>query len=173
MRKLSLSERERTRRRYRPRVVRILLIGEAPPASGRFFYNEDSGLYHAIRETFVRTFPESSEERFLEDFCSRGCYLVDLCGRAVDHLDQHDRLVARLRGEPRLAREIADLSPELVVTVVKSIVPNVARAIESARWHGELLSLPYPGRWYRYRKIFQDQLAEMFREKLVLISHVT
>jgi hypothetical protein len=45
--------RERLRRRYRPDGVRILFVGEAPPASGRFFYQADSGLYRAVRDTFV------------------------------------------------------------------------------------------------------------------------
>ena len=37
--------REHLRRRYRPAHVDLLFIGEAPPASGRFFYQADSGLY--------------------------------------------------------------------------------------------------------------------------------
>src|SRR6516164_10422943 len=84
----SLESRERLRRQYRPRRVRILFVGEAPPASGRFFYRADSGLYRAIRDTFMTAFPSlrSSNGEFLEAFCEMGCYLVDLCGEPVDQM---------------------------------------------------------------------------------------
>jgi hypothetical protein len=39
--------REHLRKHYRPDRVRILFVGESPPASGRFFYQADSGLYRA------------------------------------------------------------------------------------------------------------------------------
>ena len=57
--KITLSK-ERLRQRQRPRRVIILFVGEAPPASGRFFYQADSGLYRAIREAFVKAFPVPS-----------------------------------------------------------------------------------------------------------------
>ena len=48
-----LSAREGLRNRYCPDSVRILFVGKSPPASGRFFYQADSGLYRAVREAFV------------------------------------------------------------------------------------------------------------------------
>ena len=80
--------RERLRRRYRPARVRILFVGEAPPASGRFFYQADSGLYRAVRQTFLSAFPELKRAEFLESFRKLDCYLVDLCrspGRPPAH----------------------------------------------------------------------------------------
>src|SRR5215469_15628818 len=84
-------KRERLRRRYRPDRVRILFVGEAPPVSGRFFYQGDSGLYRAIRDTFVMAFPSLQRDEFLEEFQALGCYLVDLCGEPVDHLVRSTR----------------------------------------------------------------------------------
>jgi hypothetical protein len=48
--------------------VRILFVGEAPPASGRFFYQGDSGLYRAVRETFIAAFPSMPKDDFLNSF---------------------------------------------------------------------------------------------------------
>jgi len=61
-RKLSLSKE---RLRQRPRRVGVLFVGEAPPDSGRFFYQADSGLYRAIREAFIEAFPVLRERSFL------------------------------------------------------------------------------------------------------------
>src|SRR5215469_10843778 len=111
-------KRERLRRRYRPDHVRILFVGEAPPVSGRFFYQADSGLYRALQGTFMAAFPCLPPDEFLEEFQGFGCYLVDLCGEPVDHLARGTRMNICSAGEVRLARVIRTLYPAVIVTVV-------------------------------------------------------
>ena len=41
----------------------MLFVGESP-ASGRFFYRADSGLYRAIRQTFLSAFPDLKDADF-------------------------------------------------------------------------------------------------------------
>ena len=157
---------ESLRKRYRPDRVRILFIGESLPASGRFFYQADSGLYRAVRETFLRAFPSLKNTEFLDSFCSLGCYLVDLCGEPVDNMSGQDRIDACRRGETRLARRIRAIRPEAIVTLVRSIRSNVKRAQERAGWSGRYLEVPYPGRWYRHRVKFHRLLVPFLRETL-------
>jgi hypothetical protein len=165
---VSLESRERSRRQYRPRRVRILFVGEAPPASGRFFYHADSGLYRAIRDTFVTAFPSlrSSKGTFLETFRAMGCYLLDLCGEPVDRMNLHLRRCICLDGEARLARRLRKLRPMMIVTVVRSIGSNVRRAEAAAGWCGLHLELPYPGRWHHFRVTFRRKLTPLLRTAL-------
>jgi len=163
---LSANARERLRRSFRAGKVRILFVGEAPPASGRFFYRADSGLYRAIRDTFLTALPALPEEDFLHSFQALGCYLVDLCGEPVDHMDSEARLGICRAGEVRLARTIQFLRPTAIVTLVRSIRSNVERAQDRARWSGPQLVLPYPGRWKRNRMAFQRGLIPFLRETL-------
>lgn len=156
--------REILRRRYRPARVRILFVGEAPPASGRFFYQADSGLYRAVRDGFAKVFPETGEHTFLSCFKQMGCYLVDLCGKPVDRLPTAGRRKARQEGEVRLSRILKQLNPEAVIAVARSISGNVQRAQHLAHWSGSYLELPYPGRWQRHRIIFQASLAVALRK---------
>jgi len=158
--------RERLRKHYRPRRVRILFVGESPPASGRFFYQADSGLYRAVRQTFLRAFPSLENTEFLDSFCSLGCYLVDLCGEPVDDMTELDRMDARQSGEIRLAQKIRKIRPEAIVTLVRSIRSNVKRAQERAGWSGRHLELPYPGRWHRHRVKFRRLLVPFLRQTL-------
>jgi len=158
--------RERLRKLYRPDRVRILFVGESPPASGRFFYRADSGLYHAVRETFVRAFPSLRNTEFLDSFCSLGCYLIDLCGEPVDDMTPHARRQACGRGEKRLVQKIRAIQPQTIVSVVRSIGANVRHAQERAKWSGRYLELPYPGRWHRLRKEFRRLLVPFLRETL-------
>jgi hypothetical protein len=158
--------RERLRERYLPARVRILFVGESPPASGRFFYQADSGLYRAMRDTFESAFPVLPKSEFLDSFRSLGCCLVDLCGEPVDRMTRGARECACRAGEIRLARTIRSLHPKIMVAVVRSIRPNVRRAQGRAGWSGSYLELPYPGRWHRHRIEFERQLVPLLRENL-------
>jgi len=158
------AERERLRRRYRPARVRLLFIGESPPASARFFYRQDSGLYRVIRDTFRIVDPSITDVTFLEVFQNSGCYLIDACAGPVDHLDARSRRAACLAGEPALTRKIRQLEPAAIVTLVKSIRDNVRRAAARAGWRGPILELPYPGRWARHRKIFIEGLVPQLEQ---------
>lgn len=158
--------RERLRKRYIPDPVGILFVGESPPASGRFFYQADSGLYRAVRDTFASAFPLLPKSEFLDSFQSLGCYLVDLCGRPVDHLSQDAREYACRAGVVRLARTIRELDPKIMVTIVRSIRLSVRQAQDRAGWSGPYLELPYPGRWHSHRIEFERRLVPLLRKEL-------
>ena len=157
-------EQERLRRSFRPGELRLLLIGESAPASGRFFYQRDSALYRAVRDAFRIVETGITDESFLEAFQASGCYLIDLCAEPVDHLDSKSRRAACRASETSLSRRIVSLQPPAIATVVRSIEANVARAISSAHWHGPLHHFPYPGRWSRYRSAFVDSFATKLSE---------
>ncbi len=145
--------------------MRLLFIGEAPPASGRFFYAANSGLYRAIRHAFIAALPDLENADFLESFSGLGCYLTDLCGTPVDRLARKQRREICEAGEIRLSRTIVQLHPEIIVTVVRSIADNVERALRLANWEGEHLELPYPGRWRHHQIAFEKALIPVLRRQ--------
>jgi hypothetical protein len=122
------NDREALRERYRPARVKLLFVGEAPPASGRFFYRANSGLYRAIQSAFIVAFPSIRSDGFLDTFQALGCYLLDLCGKPVDDLEPLKRKRICAEGEIRLATSIQLFQPGTMVTVVRSILLNVERA---------------------------------------------
>jgi len=147
-------ERERLRLSYRPEAVRLLFIGESPPASGRFFYRGDSGLYRAMREAFQIADQSIGDETFFTAFQAAGCYLIDLCLEPVDDLDSKSRRTAHMAGEPSLSGAIAQLRPPVIATLLRSIEGNVTSAVSRAKWSGRVIHLPYPGRWSRHKEAF-------------------
>jgi hypothetical protein len=156
-------ERERLRQSFRPPRIQLLFIGESPPASGRFFYSGNSGLYRAMRAAFQNADAEIDDENFLAIFCARGCYLTDLSHEPVDHLEPPLRRTICGDGEKFLAREITRLQPEIIAPVLRSIAGNVENAVARANWQGEILQFPYPGRWSRYREAFINALVPVIR----------
>jgi len=151
--------REALRRAYRPSRVRVLFVGESAPASGRFFYQQDSGLFRAARDAYLAAFPSVPPERFLDDFAERGCWLVDLCAKPVDDLAPPARRRACRDGEAALTAVLGELRPPAIVVLLRSIARHVDRSVAAAGWRGERLDLPYPGRWAASRRRFVDGLV--------------
>lgn len=156
-------EHERLRQEYLPATMRLLFIGESPPASGRSFYRRDSGLYRAMREAFQRIDPYITDATFLKVFRESGGYLFDLCPEPVDHLSATKRRDACRLAEGNLARVIDGLRPAMIATLLRSIEGNVLASIATAHWRGSLLHLPYPGRWKRHREAFVRDLVPAIR----------
>jgi hypothetical protein len=156
--------RERLRESFRPKRIRLLFVGEAPPASGRFFYSGNSGLYRAMREAFQAVDPRISDENFLLRFQAFGCYLTDLCQQPVDRLDVELRRRACVSSEASLAQRLAGLRPDRIAPVLRAIRNHVANAAARANWQGEILELPYPGRWFHLRAEFVKALEPTLRE---------
>ena len=163
---------ERRRLGFRPLRIRLLFVGESPPSSGRFFYQRDSGLYRAMRDTFCIVDPSITDTSFLSAFQTAGCYLIDLCREPVDHLDSRSRRAACLASETSLSRTIGRLRPSRIVTVVRSIEANVSRAAFRAGWHGPFLHLPYPGRWSRHKDRFGKDLVASITEVIAERHHL-
>src|SRR5664279_3494760 len=153
-------QREILRRRFCPDHVRWLFIGESPPASGRFFYRGDSGLYRAIRDAFRTVEPSITDANFLAGLRASGCCLIDLRPEPVDHLGSQSRRAACRASKAPLSRTIARLHPPVLATVVRSIEGDVARAAPQTQWRWQFIRLPYPRRWSRHREVFMSVLAE-------------
>jgi hypothetical protein len=156
-------EREKLRQSFRPPRVHLLFIGESPPASGRFFYSADSGLYRAMRTAFQIADPEVDDDNFLAMFRSRGCYLVDLSHEPVNHLDPPLRRSMLSEAETLLGHEITCLQPGIIAVLLRSIARNVQNAVARANWQGQILQLPYPGRWSQHRDAFIEALVPVIR----------
>jgi hypothetical protein len=163
---MALSTAERTRRLYKPDRIRVLFIGESPPAGGTFFYYANSALYFATREAFETAVPGlRDEDDFLAAFQRLGCYLEDLSPVPVNHLDLGDReqrserRAMRQEGIRPLARRMRSWSPTVVAPVVLDMV-RTGDIDEALRLAGhaaaERADSPFPG---RHRGRYVDELG--------------
>jgi hypothetical protein len=169
---VTLAERERLRNSFRPATVRVLFVGESPPAGGSFFYSADSELYRATRDAFEAALPRfRNADSFLNAFAQSGCYLVDLSLHPVNQLiDRKDgdwakRLRARRRGEAHLAATLTELRPAAVIVALKGIAANVKRAIARAGITTEMYALTYPSRWHHQRMAYRKELTQLLKAK--------
>ena len=90
-----VNSRERLQLTYRPDRVRLLFVGESPPAGGTYFYSANSDLYRATWSAFEQARPQWKDTEFLEAFKASGCYLTDLCKMPINQFETPEREVAR------------------------------------------------------------------------------
>ncbi len=124
-----LSDIERLRECYKPDTVRVLFVGESPPAGGTFFYLGNSNLYH---HTATALGLDECAKESLHTFQEAGGYLIDLCPDPLDGLERPARREKRRQAEVGLSERLKAFTPEAIVIVMKGIEDNVRRAIKAA-----------------------------------------
>ena len=143
---------EELRDRCRPSDIRVLFVGESPPAGGTFFYAANSILYNATKDAFEQGVPELLAGDFRDDFRALGCFVDDLCLTPVNHLRdspelEQQREEERKRGEGPLSDRIREADPLAVAIVMKGIAENVEASIAAAGAAGVCTrAFPFPGR---------------------------
>jgi len=124
------------RRRYRPANIRLLFIGESPPASGEFFYDDSSSVM--LRAHTMKAFSNvlglsfSSDRQFLNCFKSTGCYLDDITDVPVDKVSAEDRRSKLDIALPRFVERLNDTAPDIIVIMLKRLREPVERAIKKS-----------------------------------------
>ena len=136
---------ENLRANYQPDNIRVLFIGESPPASGKFFYRENSTLYYATKEAF------NNPSNFLIKFQNWGFFLDDLVLFPINRFDDMKRKAERLDHQAELAARLMKYQPLAVVSVMKSIKSHVDTAIELAGLSVINYALPFP--WSEHYRI--------------------
>src|SRR5208283_5674029 len=107
---------------YRPDKIKILFVGESPPASGKFFYKGGAMTaftLHAFVRAYDCSFPNQKE--FLAAFKSFGCFLDDLSHSPVNCLKGKAREQVLQDNIDLLADRIRKAEPEVVIAVFRKI----------------------------------------------------
>lgn len=156
--------RERLRHSYRPDNVRILFVGESPPAGDTFFYEANSVLFHHTQEAFTRAFDRSfaSGKDFLDFFRSQGCYLEDLSLVALNRASVIKRRRHRTKGINSLAKRIRAASPATVIVVMRAIRAQVNQAVQQAGIAASIYFLPFPA--FGHKQEYVKKLTNILRE---------
>jgi hypothetical protein len=148
-------------RGYEPTELRILFVGESPPASGRYFYVGNSLLYSAMRDAFEDSLGRGPRGGFLDFFQDLGCYLTDLSNVPVNQLPfgARERTAARRAGIPGLVDLIRERKPAAIVGVLLDIEPEIREALQDSGESSTVHLLPFPRGQERTR--FVRQLSEL------------
>jgi hypothetical protein len=134
------SKVERLRRKFRPRRITTLFVGESAPKSGAFFYDGNTNFYRYMKKAL------NGGNNFLMEFKAKGFFLDDLVLRPVNGFKQRHRKRLHYNSLPSLARRIARYNPRIVISVMVSIHDVVAEAIrQSGSKRIRHYRVPFPG----------------------------
>jgi hypothetical protein len=157
-----LMDIEAVRRSYKPEKIRLLLVGESPPASGEFFYLKSNMTIYtskAFEQVFLRTFHDIVS--FLRFFRQIGCYLDDLCLTPVDKMPTLERKALLEESVGPLSERLKKFNPEAIAIVLKRIVLHVQQAIEMAGLTCPVYTLPFAGMGHQNKYI--EELSEILK----------
>jgi len=156
---------ESKRERYKPDEVRVLFIGESPPANGTFFYCENSNLARYTKEALEKVCGKfNSMADFLRLFKEKGCYLVDLCDEPVNNLGKSERNKRRNEGIENLSHILEKLKPKRIVVIMKAIKPYVKKALgtRASLFDIDKNTLPFPAQGHQKR--YGEALANLVKK---------
>ena len=151
---------EEIRKSYCPQRIRLLLVGESPPASGRFFYIRSAVTTYTARAfeaAHATTFADSEE--FLHYFKACGCYLDDLSPTPVDNLGNAERESTLWASIDGLAERIHDLNPSVVAIALRKIENHVREAVRRSGRQPLIEVLPFAGNGHQRKYI--SKLCEL------------
>jgi hypothetical protein len=162
------------REKYRPDKIRILFVAESPPSSGGYFYFPNTiGKDHLFRETMkaLKLWPTRKamskgvdKRPLLEEFRSRGFFLIDTCEVPVDKLPAGQRHEAINRDAPGLAARAQALHPDHIIIVKKTVYLPIRDALQRAGLKQGILnkqpiSFPSHGNQRNYRSAVRRLLG--------------
>ena len=156
---------ESIRQSYRPSKVRLLLIGESPPANQGFFY-VTSAMTKYTAQAFLKAHGTSfqSDDEFLSHFKDCGCFLDDLCHDPVDHLPREQREKCLQESVIGLSQRIKEMNPAVIVIILKKIETYVRVAILKSGLNPPTFVLPFPGHGHQAK--YKEQLIEIIQKHL-------
>ena len=153
---LAYPQIEKIRRKYRPKLIMTLFVGESPPARGKFFYIGDSLTSRMQRALGLE---HLEFEEFLTEFKARCWYLDDLViGWTADEIDDSERVGLCRAAQDHLASRIRKYHPGAVVSLLRRTEPIVKAACNAAGVDAKFYGVPFPG-WGHHRQF----IAEMRR----------
>jgi hypothetical protein len=131
--------------KYRPEVVDLLLIAEAPPSSlDRYFYFEDvsdhdSLFRHVVRAVLAIEPSRSEKASELRRLADRGVFLIDLKPEPKESGDALELYV------PDLFARAAALIPRQIITIKANVCDLTQPALRAAGLDVVDQRVPFPG----------------------------
>lgn len=131
-------------RAIRPQRITTPFVGESPPASGKFFYLENTALARAMKAAMT-TAGLCDSNNFLERFKEYGWYVDDLVLYPVNRLQGSARRRKWREAQRSLVPRIKVYRPRAIVSLQYAIKYTVEAAAKAAGSDAQLFAVPFPG----------------------------
>jgi len=119
------------RSKFEPATVKLVIIAESPPVSGKYFYNPAGAVSEPLFAALMSQigFTPTSKESGLREFQHSGWVLVDATYKPVNSLDDQERDRVIVRDYHLLRDDLAAMLPDRSIPIVL-VKSNVCRLLE-------------------------------------------
>lgn len=156
---------------FEPETVRLVLVGESPPASKKgeckYFYNVKGStsetLFHATMQA-LGIGCDKDKEKGLREFKRRGVLLLDMVYRPVNDLPEHDRYKAVEDGFDGLVEELSHLPGVPVAFVVADLYKRFCHRLRKKGVNVIERKIPFPAFNKKNVNNFIKELASIVAE---------
>jgi hypothetical protein len=160
------------RRRYEPKPVRLVIVAESPPASGKYFYNPEGlssePLFAALM--LQLSFSPRTKQDGLSEFQRRGWALIDATYEPVNkHTDSRHNMaiskrnMAMTRDYPLLRNDLASLMSDrsapltlIKANVCETLEPKLVEDGFNALNCGRSIPFPSHGHQPKFHQLFSE-----------------
>jgi len=156
------------RDKYLLPVLKAVFVLESPPASGRYFYNEEGRVSKPLFSAMMNLLDlkTSNKEEGLSQFAKAGYFLVDATYTPVNHLTDLERDALILQGFEELAADLKKLAEISMIELIL-VKANVCRLLElrltargfDVRNNGTVIPFPSNGQQTRFFREARKVLA--------------
>lgn len=147
------------RDKYLPPALKTVFVLESPPASGKYFYNEEGGVSEPLFSAMMRllNIKVSNKQEGLDLFAKTGNFLVDATYTPVNHLTAKKRNSVILQDFEKLATELKNLNEKSTIELIL-VKANICRLLEpkltelgfNVRNNGTIIPFPSTGQQTRF-----------------------
>lgn len=157
--------REAAAERYRPKVIRVLLVAQAPPAAvDRYFYFPHVAvhdwLFRAVTKALLpqHQITRTNKASLLAQLRDRGVFLIDLKPDPIDEGDGADLSSC----VPALLARITELAPERIILIKVDVYDAAYSTLAAAGLPVSDVRVPFPssGRQTEFAEAFGRALAD-------------
>jgi hypothetical protein len=158
------------RDRYRPSIIKILLIGESPPDPGdrerRFFYSPNlkyDNLYRGVAKAVYGEYVKLQKKpHILRNLQRDGFWLIDACDEPINKLKPGEKSKMIKKSLPRLIEKCSKASPTNGVIICHGRVYGIAapelRKAGVKVLHDESIPFPLGNKRAEFIKKFRKAL---------------
>jgi len=100
---------KKLRKKYTPELCRLIFIFESPPASGKYFYDDEGSVNEPLFKIMMKCFCPFipvAKENGLKEFKRLGFLIVDAVYKAVDKMSEKQKKEIILKTYPRLEKDL-------------------------------------------------------------------
>ena len=155
--------RQAAARAHQPKKIKLLILGESPPAGGSWFYlpGEMDPVFVQVCTVLFEAEPAGEKEPYLKELKRRGVFYAELKPDAPRQNEKLANYVAPL------TINLGILAPEHLVLVSAEVYQAAFRPLEKAGLPVVDVRVPEPEHEAEFRQKFRQALVRAELEKLI------